>query len=105
MGGFGFIMCEETFMIFGRDVYVHQSNRSDFEAGDDVAFKVQIDLENGSPQAHDLKSPMKVEKESTQAQEVGTTGISMIGMMGMTSIMGMDPSMMAGMCGFSGLTD
>jgi len=55
--GFGFISCEETARIFGRDIFLHHSNLGGFNVGDAVSFKLDIDLEKATPKAQDLAPP------------------------------------------------
>lgn len=51
--GFGFIECPETFLMFGRDVFLHKQQRGRFAQGDSVTFK--LELSKGKPQAQDLQ--------------------------------------------------
>eukprot|EP00927_Polykrikos_kofoidii_P078895 TRINITY_DN75695_c0_g1_i1.p1 TRINITY_DN75695_c0_g1~~TRINITY_DN75695_c0_g1_i1.p1 ORF type:complete len:408 (-),score=64.01 TRINITY_DN75695_c0_g1_i1:40-1263(-) len=94
--GFGFIKCDETFNIFGRDVYLQWSNVNGFGVGDWVDFKLNIDLEKGTPQARELRSP--AEDKDDGKEGCGTSGIGMVGMMGMMSMLGLPLSLLAG-CG------
>lgn len=39
--GFGFIACDETFNVFGSDVFLHNEQRERFEVGDVVSFALE----------------------------------------------------------------
>eukprot|EP00928_Gymnodinium_smaydae_P037568 TRINITY_DN26057_c0_g4_i1.p1 TRINITY_DN26057_c0_g4~~TRINITY_DN26057_c0_g4_i1.p1 ORF type:complete len:422 (-),score=78.09 TRINITY_DN26057_c0_g4_i1:165-1430(-) len=94
--GFGFITCDETFALFGRDCFLHQSNVNGFGVGDQVAFRVNLDLDKATPQARDLKAPADAELVET---EYGSCGVSMLGMMGLMSMMGIPMTMLGQMMG------
>lgn len=53
--GFGFIACEETHEVFGRDVFAKQSQLEGLKAGDSVSFSVAVDPARGFPQARALE--------------------------------------------------
>lgn len=93
--GFGFVACDETTLMFGRDVFLHQSNLGGFNIGDTVLFKVSVDVEKASPQARDLKDPLCGGADA--GSEKGLTGIGMVGMMGMCSMLGLPLSLLASM--------
>jgi cold shock CspA family protein len=52
--GFGFVACDDTHRIFGRDVFLHQSSLGDFKIGDAIVFRLEIDPQKGTPRAKDL---------------------------------------------------
>jgi cold shock CspA family protein len=54
--GYGFITCQELHEVFGRDVFLHFSQRAGFNVGDDVAFQIYIDPKRGAPKACKLKA-------------------------------------------------
>merc|ERR1719506_1988713 len=51
----GFISCEETHSLFGRDVMVHRAYCEQVPVGDLVSFRVE--MKRGQPQACDLSWP------------------------------------------------
>eukprot|EP00928_Gymnodinium_smaydae_P030910 TRINITY_DN2284_c0_g2_i3.p1 TRINITY_DN2284_c0_g2~~TRINITY_DN2284_c0_g2_i3.p1 ORF type:complete len:1209 (+),score=162.76 TRINITY_DN2284_c0_g2_i3:61-3687(+) len=53
--GYGFIECPETFLWYGKDVYVNKSQVGSFANGDMVSFTVVL-ADDGKPQAVDLRS-------------------------------------------------
>jgi len=94
---FGFIHCDETFAIFGRDVFLHTNNKAHFDVNSEIAFKLKVDPDKGTPQAIELK--MYAAAPDEQGADIGSSGIGMIGMLGMMSMMGMDTDMLATMFG------
>jgi len=66
--GFGLISCDETYMLFARDVFLHQSQFGRFNVGDAVLFKVDIDVAKGSPRAYDLQ-PAPLVSDLAQAMQ------------------------------------
>lgn len=54
--GFGFIDCQDTLRMFGRDVFVHRNQiaESGLHIGQDVLFEVELN-ESGQPQARRLQ--------------------------------------------------
>jgi len=51
--GFGFIECPEAHHIYGRDVFLHKAQISNFQIGSQVSFAVEMNKTN-MPQARDL---------------------------------------------------
>lgn len=51
--GFGFIECPEAHAIYGRDVFLHKAQISDFNIGSEVNFSVEMNKTN-MPQARDI---------------------------------------------------
>jgi len=50
---YGFVECEETRKIYGRDVFLHSNQASELEVGVRVSFDVSLN-QRGMPQAHNL---------------------------------------------------
>merc|ERR1711972_1225750 len=50
---FGFIECEETQLIYGRDVFLHERQAAGLEIGMRVRFFVGLN-QRGMPQAHEV---------------------------------------------------
>lgn len=98
--GFGFIACEETHRIFGRDVFLHQSQLSDFGLGDAIKFRLDIDPVKGTPRARDLSKAPPGTLERIQAgensQDIRNIALAAVGMAAMQiSMMSMGPAAMA----------
>jgi len=53
---FGFVKCDETFPLYGKDLWVHGEQISTFSVGDSVSFTLVLNKE-GKPQAVDLQPP------------------------------------------------
>jgi cold shock CspA family protein len=51
--GFGFIECAEAHQIYGRDVFLHKAQISNFQIGSQLTFAVEMN-KNNMPQARDL---------------------------------------------------
>jgi len=49
----GFVTCEDTQQIYGRDVFLHSQQVSELEVGSRVQFEVMLNA-RGMPQAHNL---------------------------------------------------
>jgi cold shock CspA family protein len=79
--GFGFIECAEAHAIYGRDVFLHKAQISDFSTGSELTFCVDVN-KSGMPQARDL---MPVDQFSLAVSGMGMGGLSPfgVGAMGM----------------------
>lgn len=52
---FGFVSCEGTFQLFGRDVFMHNTQANDLQVGQPVSFQVALN-QRGMPQAINLQA-------------------------------------------------
>jgi len=52
---FGFIACDETFALYGKDLWVHGAQVGDFSVGATVSFSLILN-KDGNPQAVDLQA-------------------------------------------------
>lgn len=59
--GFGFIACDETFAMYGNDVFLHHTQIAGFAVGDVVSFSVRINNQN-KPQASSLSGSLPPSK-------------------------------------------
>jgi len=50
---YGFVDCDETKQIYGRDIFLHSSQANELEVGQKVRFDVSLN-QRGMPQAHNL---------------------------------------------------
>mmetsp|Transcript_131345 Transcript_131345/g.379967 ORF Transcript_131345/g.379967 Transcript_131345/m.379967 type:complete len:179 (-) Transcript_131345:90-626(-) len=66
--GYGFIDCEETNALFGREVCVHQSQCEGVPVGKQVSFRVQ--MKRGQPHAWEVRHP-PVDAASPLAMQSG----------------------------------
>lgn len=99
--GFGFIACGETHRIFGRDVFLHQSQLNSFFVGDVVKFKLDIDLDKGTPRARELTAGQKASSEQMVPSVTGTGMNNMAGIAGLGNMNGMGA--VNGMHGMNGM--
>lgn len=52
--GFGFIDCPESYIEFGRDVFIHKREIRDYSVGTEVTFAISTN-QDGRPQARDTR--------------------------------------------------
>lgn len=52
--GFGFISCDDTYAVFGRDVFLFANQRNGSDVGDQVSFTIEMSS-RGFPRAKDIE--------------------------------------------------
>jgi len=51
---FGFVQCDETFALYGDDVFLHSTQVEEVRVGNRISFQVQVSAK-GRPQAINLQ--------------------------------------------------
>lgn len=62
--GYGFLKCDQTYNVYGCDIYINRLAIGLFQKGDEVIFSVELNKE-GKPQGKSLM-PLTVEAKSRQ---------------------------------------
>mmetsp|Transcript_55240 Transcript_55240/g.131686 ORF Transcript_55240/g.131686 Transcript_55240/m.131686 type:complete len:271 (-) Transcript_55240:113-925(-) len=61
--GYGFISCEETSAMFGRDVFIHKAQLKNHRVNSQVSFEIALNRK-GHPQAKDVRSVGALEAQA-----------------------------------------
>eukprot|EP01062_Namystynia_karyoxenos_P014760 TRINITY_DN15333_c0_g1_i1.p2 TRINITY_DN15333_c0_g1~~TRINITY_DN15333_c0_g1_i1.p2 ORF type:complete len:246 (+),score=17.43 TRINITY_DN15333_c0_g1_i1:91-738(+) len=69
--GYGFLQCEQTFSMYGRDVFLHKAQAAGLRIGQWVEFSTEVN-ELGHPQARNL-APMELDTDTASVRTRGGT--------------------------------